>query len=391
MTDLLIRVFLGSDFDEKDPHARTRAGFLASIVCIVCNVALCAAKAALGFLFGSISIVADAVNNLSDASSNILSLAGFKLASKPADAHHPYGHGRYEYVAGLGVAIIVLALGMDLVKESYDKLVDPDPTKFSPLLVAILVGSMLVKLWMLVFNRKLGRRIDSEPLLAAAADSRNDVITTGIILACAVVQHVTGLDVDAWAGMGMGAFITISGARLVRTTISPLLGRAPEPEYVEEVRQRILSYPGILDTHDLAVHDYGPNRGFVTAHVEMDGYADAFANHRIIDTIERDFKREHGMELTLHYDPVDTRESPGNPRFWLWDRLREIDPSITVHDLRIEGSYVTFCVVVPDVCTVSDEEVLDRAISIAHDRWPEQPCTVELDHGFLHRLQPGRE
>ena len=391
MTDLLIRVFLGSDFDEKDPHQRTRAGFLASIVCIVCNVALCAAKAMLGFLFGSISIVADAVNNLSDASSNILSLAGFKLASKPADAHHPYGHGRYEYVAGLGVAIIVLALGMDLVKESYDKLMDPDPTKFSPLLVAILVGSMLVKLWMLAFNRKLGRRIDSEPLLAAAADSRNDVITTGIILACALVQHATGLDVDAWAGMAMGAFITVTGARLVRTTISPLLGRAPEPEYVEAVRQRILSYPGILDTHDLAVHDYGPGRGFVTAHVEMNGYADAFANHRIIDTIERDFKREHGMELTLHYDPVDTRESPGNPRFWLWDRLAEIDPGLTVHDLRIEGSYVTFCVVKPDSCTVSDEELLERAIAIAHDRWPEQPCTVELDHGFLHRLQPGRE
>ncbi len=391
MTNLLIRTFLGSDFDPKAVHDRTRAGFLASIVCIVCNIALCAAKALIGFLCGSISLVADAVNNLSDASSNILSLAGFKLATKPADAHHPYGHGRYEYIAGLGVAVIVLALGMDLIKESYDKFVDPDPTYFTPALVAILVGSTVVKLWMFAFNRKLGRLIDSEPLLAAAQDSRNDVITTVIILICAIIQHVTGLDLDIWTGMAMGVFITVTGAKLVRSAISPLLGRAPDPEYVESVRQRILSYPGILDTHDLTVHDYGPGRGFVTAHVEMDGFEDAFVNHRTIDTIERDFKREHGMELTLHYDPVDTRESPGNPRFWLWEQLCEIDPGLTVHDLRIEGSYVTFCLVKPESCSVSDEELIDRALEIAHQRWPEQPCTVELDHGFLHRIQPERK
>lgn len=385
MTNLLTRIFLGATFDPKNPADRTRAGLLASVVCIVCNVALCCGKAAVGLIFGSVSIVADAVNNLSDASSNILSLVGFKLAAKPADEHHPYGHGRFEYLAALGVAIIVCALGLNLIKDSAAKIISPEPAGFSPLLAAVLVASMAVKLWMLAFNRALGRRIDSDTLLAAAEDSRNDVFTTGAVLACALIQQATGVDLDGWAGLAVGAFITVSGAKLMYSTTSPLLGRAPEPEYVEAVRQRILSYPGVLGTHDLMVHDYGPGRGFVSAHVEMDGCADAFENHEVIDKIERDFKREHGLELTLHYDPVHAEPATDDPQAWLTRRLDAFAEGLSVHDLLIEKSYMTFDLVKPEGCTLSDEELVDRAIDVAHERWPELACTVVLDHGYLSR------
>ncbi len=385
MTGLLIRIFLGSGFNPKNPSERARAGLMASIVCIACNIALCTAKAAVGIAAGSVSIVADAVNNLSDASSNVLSLVGFKLAAKPADADHPYGHGRYEYLAGLGVALIVCALGVDLIKESMGKLAHPETSEIALPMFAVLIVSMLVKLWMLAFNRSLGQRIESETLLAAAQDSKNDVFTTGAVLACALIESQTGITIDGWAGLAVGVFITVSGIKLLLDTTSPLLGRAPSPEYVESIRKRILSYPGILGTHDLMVHDYGPSRGFVSAHVEMNGNADAFANHEIIDTIERDFKREHGLELTLHYDPIDISDTAEDPRVWLAERLSQLYPGISVHDLRIEESFVTFDLVKPDNCTLSDEALVDAAIDLAHERWPETPCSVVLDHGYLKR------
>ncbi len=385
MTDLLIRIFLGSGFDPKNPSERARAGLMASIVCIVCNIVLCMAKAAVGLAAGSVSIVADAVNNLSDASSNVLSLVGFKLAAKPADATHPYGHGRYEYLAGLGVALIVCALGVDLIKESTGKLIHPEASEVALPMLGVLIASMLVKLWMLVFNRSLGQRIESETLLAAAQDSKNDVFTTGAVLVCTLVESQTGITIDGWAGLAVGAFITASGIKLLLDTTSPLLGRAPSPEYVESIRERILSYPGILGTHDLMVHDYGPGRGFVSAHVEMNGNADTFANHEIIDTIERDFKREQGLELTLHYDPIDISDTEDDPRAWLSKHLSELYPGISVHDLRVEESFVTFDLVKPDGCTLSDETLVGAAIDLAHERWPESPCSVVLDHGYLKR------
>lgn len=385
MTDLLTRIFLGAGFDPKNPRERTRAGLLASIVCIVCNVVLCATKAAVGLAAGSVSIVADAVNNLSDASSNVLSLVGFKLAAKPADADHPYGHGRFEYLAGLGVALIVCALGIDLVKESVEKLIRPESSEFSPLMVAVLAGSMAAKLWMLAFNRTLGQRIESETLLAAAQDSKNDVFTTGAVLACSLIESQTGIALDGWAGLAVGAFIAVSGAKLLLDTTSPLLGRAPSAEYVESIRKRILSYPGVLGTHDLMVHDYGPGRGFVSAHVEMNGHTDAFANHETIDTIERDFKREEGLELTLHYDPIDVSVGMNDPQAWLTRRLRGLYPGISVHDLRAEQSFVTFDLVKPEHCPLSDETLVGAAIDLAHERWPEMPCSVALDHGYLKR------
>ncbi len=382
MTNLLINLIL---IGEQNPQAaeRTRAGQVASVICIACNVALCAAKAAAGLAVGSVSIVADAVNNLSDASSNIVSLVGFKLASKPADADHPFGHGRFEYLSGLAVAVIVCALGLDLIKESIGKVAHPEPSDFNVAVVVVLLASMAVKAWMMRFNRTLGRRIDSETLLATAADSRNDVITTGAVLLCSVIAQLTGIDLDGWAGIGVGAFIAVSGIGLVRDTVSPLLGSAPDEAYIESVRAQILSYPGVLGAHDLMVHDYGPGRTFATAHVQMDGHVSAFKNHEVIDTIERDFAAKTGTALILHYDPVDT--DADDPQTWLARQVAKIDPTLSVHDLRVTDDFVTFDLVKPEECTLDDEQIIGRAMATAAERWSGRPTSINLDHGFLAR------
>ena len=248
---------------------RARVGTLTGMVCILANVALCAAKGAIGVLSGSVSIVADAMNNLSDASSNIVSVLGFKLASKPADPEHPYGHGRYEYLSGLVVAALVLLIGVELVKSSVERIIHPEPVEFSLALVAVLALSMVVKLWMAALNQKLGDRIESETLHATAQDSKNDVLATGAVLACAIVSQVTHINLDAWVGLAVGAYIGWSGLELIQDTVSPLLGQSPDPKLVKHIRDKIMSYPGVLGVHDLMVHDYGPGRKFASAHAEM--------------------------------------------------------------------------------------------------------------------------
>ncbi len=383
MTNLLVRIFMGESPDWADPAQRTRAGLLSSFACIACNVLLCTAKAAVGLLAGSVSIVADAVNNLSDASSNVVSLIGFKLAGRPADEDHPFGHGRFEYLSGLAVAVIVCALGLDLVKESVGKILRPEPSELNAAIVVVLLASMAVKAWMMAFNRSLGSAIGSETLLATATDSRNDVVTTGAVLLCAVIGQVTGLDLDGWAGVGVGIFIAVSGVGLIRDTVSPLLGSAPDPDFVESIREEILSYPGVLGTHDLMVHDYGPGHTFVSAHVQMDGHADAFRNHEVLDSIERDFKKRTGSSMTLHYDPVDTKA--GDDLAWLNRQLAKVDPLLSAHDLRIEEHFLTFDLVKPAECALSDDEALGRAVATAAGRWPGRPASVTLDHGFLAR------
>lgn len=391
MTDLLLRLFTG-DCDPSSPAYRTRVGFLASITCIACNIVLCSAKAAVGLVSGSVSIVADAVNNLSDASSNIVSLIGFKLASKPADESHPYGHGRFEYLAGLAVAVIVSALGLDLVKESVGKIFSPEPFEFSAALVAVLLGSMAVKFWMMLFNRSLGRRIDSETLIATAADSRNDVVTTGVVLACAAIGATTGVSLDGWAGVGVGAFITASGIGLIRDTVSPLLGQMPSPELISKIQEKILSYPGVLGTHDLMVHDYGPGRQFASAHVEMAGEADPFVAHDTLDNIEQDFKRSMGLTMTLHYDPIVTDDPEvRDMRHWVDLHVREIDPRLSIHDLRcVPGpthTNVIFDCVRPYDLAMTDAELKGRIQATVSERWPKAVCVVNIDSSYVSSAQ----
>ena len=341
---------------------RARVGTLTGVVCILANVALCAAKGVIGVLSGSVSIVADAMNNLSDASSNIVSVLGFKLASKPADPEHPYGHGRYEYLSGLVVAALVLLIGVELVKSSVERVIHPEPVEFSLALVAVLMLSMVVKLWMAALNQKLGDRIESETLHATAQDSKNDVLATGAVLACAIVSQVTHINLDAWVGLAVGAYIGWSGFELIQDTVSPLLGQSPDPKLVKHIRDKIMSYPGVLGVHDLMVHDYGPGRKFASAHAEMAAEDSPLESHDTLDNIEQSFRDEDGMIVTLHYDPIVTDDPKlASMRLRIHAMAQEIDSRLSIHDLRcVPGpthTNVIFDCVRPSNLQMSAEDV----------------------------------
>ena len=392
MTEWLVRRFVKDYQDAGNVRVRTRYGQFAGIVGIICNMLLCLGKGAIGLIAGSVSIVADAVNNLSDAASNIISLLGFKLASKPADPEHPYGHGRYEYLAGLAVAILIVLIGLELLQSSFDKIVNPQPTEFNAAVVCVLALSILVKLWMMVFNRSIGRRIGSTTLEATAVDSRNDVVATGVVLACAVVSHLTGVDLDGWVGLGVGAFILWSGIQLIRDTIDPLLGRVPDPELVAHIHDKIMSYPGVLGTHDLMVHDYGPGRQFASAHVEMPVEADPMESHDLIDNIEQDFKNDNGLIVTLHYDPIVTDDPEVNDlRNWIDAQVKGIDARMSIHDLRtVPGpthTNVLFDCVKPADSPLSDDELRDKVSALVAERYPKAICKITVDQSYVSSQQ----
>lgn len=392
MTNWIVKTFVPRADEVADVDVRTRYGLVAGITCIICNVLLCAAKGAVGLLAGSVSIVADAVNNLSDAASNIVSLLGFKLASRPADANHPYGHGRFEYLAGLVVAALVLAIGLNLIWSSIQKIISPEPVEFSAALVVVLVLSILVKMWMAVFNRTLGRRISSDTLEATSVDSRNDVITTSAVLLCAIISQLTRIDLDGWAGLAVGAFIVWSGVGLVSDAVSPLLGQAPSPELVEHIRSKIMSYPGVLGTHDLMVHDYGPGRQFASAHVEMAAEADPMENHDLIDNIEQDFKEQDGLIVTLHYDPIVTNDPKVNDmRNWVNQAVKQIDEDLTIHDLRtVPGpthTNVIFDCVRPNGLALTNEELSRRISELVRERYPRSICKITFDESYVSSKQ----
>ena len=390
MTQLLIRLFIRRPNSPQDPRVRAAYGNLASVVGMVCNILLCLGKFVVGTLFGSIAITADALNNLSDASSNIVSLVGFKLAAKAPDAEHPYGHARFEYLAGLVVSVTILGIGFSLLKESVTKVLHPTPVQFGWLTVAVLVVSILVKLWMSGFNRTIGRIISSETLIATAADSRNDVLSTAAVLVAAILCRVTGWDVlDGLMGVGVAVFILISGWGLVMDTLSPLLGESPSEDLVEHIEQTVMGYPGVLGVHDLMVHDYGPGRQFASAHVEMPGEGDAFEHHEILDTIEHDIKRQMGIGITLHCDPIAT--TGDDLRGWVKRGVMQIDPALSIHDLHEHDGFVSLDLVRPDGFDISDEELLELVTRIVHERRPDVSCVVTFDSGFSSPDRPAEQ
>lgn len=371
---------------------RARAGAMAGVVCIVANILLCVGKGAVGVLSGSVSIVADALNNLSDASSNIVSVLGFKLASKPADPGHPYGHGRYEYLSGLVVAVLVLLIGVELVKSSVEKIVNPSDVEFSLSLVGILIGSMGIKLWMAHLNRVLGERIKSETLMATAQDSKNDVIATGAVLVCTVLAHITGINLDGWAGLAVGLYIGWSGVELIRDTVNPLLGQAPDPELVAHIRSKIMGYPGVLGTHDLMVHDYGPGRQFASAHVEMAAETDPMESHDTLDNIEQAFKDDDGLIVTLHYDPIVTDDPHViDMRNRIDSLAKSIDSQASIHDLRcVPGpthTNVIFDALRPSGCALGLDEFRDRLAELVKGEYPDAVPKITVDEDYVSAEQ----
>lgn len=387
MTNFLVRTFVRDYEDTENARVRMAYGRLSGIVGIVCNCVLFLGKLLAGTISGSVSITADAVNNLSDASSSVISLLGFKMASKPADPEHPYGHARYEYLSGLVISVLILLVGFEVLRSGVEKILHPETVAFSWLAVGILAASILVKLWMAFFNRRLGREIHSETLHASAADSRNDVITTSAVLCAMLISHYAHINLDGYMGAAVALFILYSGVGLVQDTISPLLGRAPDPETVRSIHDRILTYPGVLGTHDLMIHDYGPGRQFASVHVEMAAEENILESHDVIDNIERDFLTRDGLHLIVHLDPIVTADSEvGELRRWLAGQVHEIDPALSIHDLRLvpgpTHTNVIFDCVIPPKFRMSRAEVCAAIRARVTEKYPNYHCVITVDDSF---------
>ena len=336
MIKLLLHLFV-KDYDKTtDGVVRARVGRLSGIVGVLCNLLLFAGKLTVGILSASVSITADAMNNLSDAASSIVTLIGFRLAERPADEDHPYGHARYEYLTALAVSALILIIGFELAKGSVEKIFAPEAVALTIPTVAVLVGSVLVKLWLSAFNKKLGKHIDSQALMATAADSRNDVVATAAVLVAGVVEAVSGWKIDGYMGLAVALFILYSGAMLAKETISPLLGESASPELRKLIVDVVEKESFVLGYHDLMVHDYGPGQRFASLHVEMDQREDPLLCHELIDNIERECLQKHNVHLVIHYDPVVVGDEELNEmRQTVSSVLTDLDPRLTLHDFRM--------------------------------------------------------
>lgn len=336
MTEFLVRKFVKDYEMTDDVQVRTAYGVLSSMVGIFCNVLLFGTKLAIGILMHSIAVMADAFNNLSDAASSIISYVGVKMAEKPADEEHPFGHGRIEYIAALVVSFLVIQVGFSLFKSSFGKLRSPEELTFELVPFLILVLSVGVKLWMGLFNRKLGKRINSKVMLATSADSMGDVVTTSATILSIIICYITKVNIDAIAGLLVSLLVIWAGIGIAKDTLEPLIGQATDPELARKIQEMVENYPGINGTHDLIVHNYGPNRSMASIHAEVPRDTDIEVSHEIIDRIEREVSRELGIFLVIHMDPVEVRdERVLTVRSKLEKVLQEIDPEVTFHDFRM--------------------------------------------------------
>lgn len=354
---------------------RAAYGKLSGAVGIACNLLLFAGKLAVGLAAHSVSITADAVNNLSDASGAVVTLVGFRMAEKPADRDHPFGHARVEYIAGLVVSALILLVGAELAKSAVEKILHPAPVDISPVTMAVLAVSVAVKLWLSRFNRMLGRQIDSAALMATAADSRNDALSTGAVLLSALVSRHTGWGIDGYTGLAVALFILWSGIGIARDTVNPLLGQGADPALGQALAKMLTANPKVLGFHDLMVHDYGPGQRFATVHVEMDAREDPLLCHDIIDGLERSCLDELKVHLCIHYDPIVTDDPELNRmRQVVTDCLARLDPGLSVHDFRmVRGAARTnliFDLVVPDSVHLDDvQQAVDQAVSRESDKY----------------------
>ena len=362
MHDWIFRKLISDYKDVKNPAVRDQYGKVAGVVGILSNTLLCVMKILVGLLSGSIAIVADAVNNLADASSSLITLIGFKLAAMPEDKEHPYGHARIEYLAGLLVSVIIIVVGLELGKSSIEKILAPTPTEFSLTVVIVLLLAIGIKIWQACFNVQAGKKINSMTLIATGADSRNDVIATSAVLLSLLIGHFFDLQIDGYMGVLVALFIVWSGIGLVRETVSPLLGEAPDPALVRDIEETAMQHDGVLGIHDLVVHNYGPGRVIISLHAEVPADGDILALHDTIDNIERKLKKELHCEAVIHMDPICIHDPEVNAlKEKICGILRNIDPVLTLHDFRtVKGpthTNIIFDVVKPYRFPLSDEEL----------------------------------
>ncbi len=336
MTDILLKLFVKDSENISSPIVRASIGKLSGAVGIFCNLLLSAVKMAVGMICGSVAVIADAMNNLTDASSSLVTLWGFRMAQQPADKDHPYGHARYEYISGLAVSAIILIIGVELLKTSVGKIISPVAADYSAVAYAVLVGAVLLKLWLSLFFKKTSGLIGSTALSAASVDSRNDVVATSVVIVGGIVKHYFSLNIDGYIGAAVAIFIVYSGICVAKETVSPLLGKQVDVEMTKRISELVCSHEKILGIHDLLVHDYGPGRYFATVHAEMSANENPLVCHEIIDEIECLVHERTGVHLVIHFDPVETDDGERNTmQEVLGNIIRNIDPTFSLHDFRI--------------------------------------------------------
>ena len=389
MTDLLVKMFVKNYEDTDNLSVRTAYGVLASGVGIACNVLLSLAKMMVGMLLHSVSVMADAFNNLSDAGSSIIGLVGVKMAEKPADEDHPFGHGRIEYVAALIVAFLVIEVGFTFFKDSISKIRHPEELRFQMVSIVILGMSILVKLWLGMFNKKLGKKIDSQVMMATAADSLGDVIATAATVVSILFWKVTGINIDGFVGLGVSLVVMWAGIGIARDTLEPLIGEATTPEDYRRIKKFVEKYDGIMGSHDLIVHNYGPGRSMASIHAEVPNNVSIEVSHEIIDRIERDAAKELGIFLVIHMDPLETEDQTVlKVRKKTEKAVEELDSRCSIHDFRmVKGEdqiNLIFDLVVPrEYSEKKGDELMIRVIERMQEIDKRYQCVITLENSFV--------
>ncbi len=389
LTEVLVKLFIKEYTNVEDPKVRTSYGILSSLVGIACNVLLFLTKLIIGMIINSISIMADAFNNLSDAASSVISFIGVKLAGRPADKEHPFGHGRFEYISALAVAFIILQVGFSLFKGALDKVLHPEELAFNPVLTGILVLSVLLKIWMSLFNRKLGKRINSAVMLATSADSRNDVIVTSSTIISTLIVGITGVNIDGYVGLLVSVFVMIAGINIAKETLEPLLGQAIQREVYQKITNMVESYEGICGTHDLIIHNYGPTHHMATIHAEVPNNIGFEHAHETIDRIERDVLEKLDIFLVIHMDPIEVNDNTVTEKKEMVLRIvRGLEVKASIHDFRIvNGEHqinLIFDLVLPYSYTKAEEQkLLSRIIDEIRQQDPRYQCIITMENSFV--------
>ena len=381
MIDFIVRRFIKNSEEITDVKVRTQYGYLSGGVGIAVNVILCCVKMFIGYLCGSIAIIGDAVHNLADAGASVITIFGYHLSAKPADPEHPFGHGRIEYVAGLIIAAAILIIGVELMRSSVEKILYPEPMAATLEIVIILTASLLLQLMLGLFNRGLGKKIDSPAMLAAATDSLSDCVATFVVIICLVVNLTLGHDFDGMAGIVVALFIIHSGWGAAKDTLQPLLGEAPDPEFVRSITRRVLEEKKIIGVHDVIVHNYGPGRIFVSLHAEVPANMTLLDAHNIIDKLEQSISEEFKVSMTVHVDPMVEDDPIQNEiRNRLYHILAAIDPLFTFHDFHLTASgCIVFDVAVPYSCKLEDERVVSMLTEDISQSYPQYQLHIKVD------------
>lgn len=389
MTELLVKLFVKNKDKVEDSRVRTSYGILSSIVGIICNLILFGVKIAVGLIINSISVMADAFNNLSDAASSVISFVGVKLAGRPADKEHPFGHGRFEYIAALAVAFLVLQVGFSLFQSSLSKVMNPEEVKFNIILVGILCISILIKVWLMFFNRKLGNLINSSVMKATAADSMGDVMVTSATVISAVIAGVSGWQMDGYMGLVVSVFVMIAGYKIAKDTLEPLLGQAIDREVYVKITDLVESYEGIVGTHDLIIHSYGPTHRMATIHAEVPNDIDFQIAHETIDQIERDVLEKMDIFLVIHMDPIEVNNVMVlEKKDMILAIVTELESKSTIHDFRIvNGEHqinLIFDLVIPySYSKEAEQKLLSKIIEEVRKKDSRYNCVITLENSFV--------